>query len=154
LSLLLLAYTAAGQGVKKVEPEDLVGMWKMIPLPAGANLNEVDNWPLPNQWFGFFDDGRFVSYHNSSDDEYSVEDISSLFKLLRSSGAKYGEDLGYITIEYPEFPGQPEYWMVDQAVEDSTFGLIEMKKGDVLMGLMNGGDGTRPVYFRHLRRLE
>jgi len=130
--------------------QELVGFWKMIELPNKAELNKVNPWPLPYQWFGFYDNGKVYSMMNSKDDVLTPADLGDIFKIFSpASTPNYKLDGQFITIDNPDVKDYLEVWGINILGKD--VGSVA-KKGDIVMTLDDGKGNV--VYYRLLRRIK
>ncbi len=130
--------------------EDLIGFWKLVPL-NDPSINEVDPWPLPYQWFGFYPDGRLVSMGKTEDASYSKDELDEIFSAMKESAPIYSCEDSWLVVENQDGSGMAELW------GKNIFTYRAGKKnnepyeiGDVVMSLAAADDG-RPIYFRWLR---
>lgn len=145
----LQAEEAAG---RSATCDDLVGFWKLVPL-NDASINEVDPWPLPYQWFGFYEDGRLVTMGRTEDADYSANELDEILSVMKESAPKYYCDESWLIVEYQDGSGLSELW--GKNIFTRRAGLNNKQPfeiGDVVMSLSAVDDG-RPMYFRWLRQL-
>jgi hypothetical protein len=130
--------------------EDLIGFWKLVPL-NDSSINEVDPWPLPYQWFGFYPDGRMVSMGKTEDASYSKGELDEILTAMKASAPKYRCEDSWLLVEYQDGSGIGEVW--GKNIFTRRAGLKNKEPfeiGDVVMSLSATDDG-RPMYFRWLR---
>lgn len=129
--------------------QQLIGFWKMVEFPK-KELNQVNPWPLPYQWFAFYEDGKVYSMMTSQGSNYTAEDLDEIFKTLPNSKTpNYKLQGQFVTIDNPEIKNYQELWGVNLFAKDIE-GLA--KKGDLIMTLDDGKGNV--VYYRLLRRVE
>jgi hypothetical protein len=129
--------------------EQLIGFWKMVEWP-NPKSQKVNPWPLPFQWFAFYEDGRFVSMMNSKDEQTTAAQLNEVFSLFEANKTPKFNHLGqFIEITNPDIEGYKEVWGINIFTRDvGEF----VKKGDIVMSLA-GQDGSA-IYYRLLRRIE
>ena len=130
-------------------PEQIIGYWKLIEWPNPKAI-KVNPWPLPYQWFAFYEDGSLLSMMKSEDENLSASDLESIFMILRSGAPQYHGEEDFLIVENPNIIGYMEMWGMNLYEKDYK---DLAKKGDLVMSLA-GGDEGRPVYFRLLRKLK
>ena len=157
LSLILLVHAASALPAEEVAGrtatcEELVGFWKMVPL-NDVSINEVDPWPLPYQWFGFYEDGRMVTMGKTEDVDYSAEALDEVLSTMKESAPIYYCDEPWLVVEYQDGSGLGESW--GKNIFTRRAGLDNKRPfevGDIVMSLV-AVDGGRPLYFRWMRKL-
>jgi len=125
-------------------PKEIIGFWKMVPLKK-PEINKINPWPLPYQWFAFYPDGRLISMGKTDDKSYTIKELKEIFSSAKSSALRYRWEKNFLIVEYPDAPGKFEVWGMNLFRKDSNFS----KKGDLVMTLA-GGKKMEPVYYRHL----
>jgi len=126
------------------QPDEVLGFWKMVPIDK-PELNKVNPWPLPYQWFAFYPDGHFVSMAKTENVEYNRKQLEAIFEVMKADSPRYSWRQNFLLIEYPDVPGKFEMWGVNIFRKDVRFA----RAGDLMMTLAGGEDGA-PVYYRHL----
>ena len=145
LVLVVLSIGAQANSVGGVpSPKEIVGYWKMVPIDK-PELNKVNPWPMPYQWFGFYSDGSLVSMGKTENGVYTRDELSSIFAEVKPSAAKYYWQGEMLIIQNSGSTNQSEVWGVNIFRKDVRFA----KMGDLIMTLAGGKDGS-PVYYRHL----
>ena len=130
--------------------EQLIGTWKMIKWPK-SEMNKVNPWPLPYQWFYFDENRKVYSMMNSSDDELTSKELIEVFDILPKDGTPNFELSGqYVTIDNPENKEYQELWGVNLFMKDVGF----VKKGDIVMTLDDGNRNGTVIYYRLLRKVK
>ncbi len=129
--------------------QQLVGFWKMVELPK-KGVNQVEPWPLPYQWFAFYEDGKVYSMMTSEDGNHTAKELDELFKMLpKSRTPNYTYDGQFMTIDNPDVKNYQELWGVNLFAKD----VEELaKKGDMIMSLDDGNGNA--IYYRLLRRVK
>lgn len=121
----------------------------MVELPK-KEVNQVDPWPQPYQWFAFYEDGKVYSMMTSMDGSHTAKELDELFKTLpKSRTPNYTYDGRFMTIDNPDIKNYQEVWGVNLFARDVE-GLA--KKGDIIMSLDDGNGNA--IYYRLLRRVE
>ena len=129
--------------------QQLIGFWKMVEFPK-KEMNQVDPWPLPYQWFAFYEDGKVYSMMTSQDNNYTAEDLNDIFTILPSSQTpNYNLQGQFLTIDNPGIKNYQELWGVNLFAKDIE-GLA--KKGDLIMTLDDGKGNV--IYYRLLRKVK
>ena len=135
---------AGGPPVK----QQLIGFWKMIELP-NKELNKVNPWPLPYQWFGFYENGKIYSIMEEKDSNYSSNDLDKIFRdLPKEKAQNFNLTDQFLTINNLENKNHQELWGVNIFAADIE-GLA--KKGDLIMTLDDGKGEVK--YYRLLRKI-
>lgn len=132
---------------------EVVGYWKMVQMTETTRqqINKVDPWPQPSQWFVFYDDGR---YNSAQADErgaqITVKDLDMSFATGPSQQFEFLESHGIYRIRHPE--GISQYWVI--VICDKAFYMIDsrIEPGDLVMALLN--KNGEKIYYRQLRRME
>lgn len=130
------------------EPQEIIGFWKMVPLDK-PEINKVNPWPMPYQWFAFYPDGHLVSMGKTEDTDYSRKDLEVLFSMIKEKAPIYHWQDNFLIVQYPDLPGEYEVWGMNIFRKDTRIS----KKGDLIMSLA-GGKNMEPVYYRLLRPLK
>lgn len=131
--------------------KELVGFWKMIPLPNKA-INKVNPWPLANQWFQFTKDGKIYSMMLSENKAYSANKLAAIFKVLpKERTPNYKLQGPFVMIDNPGIKNYKELWGTNIFGKDIS-GLA--KKGDLIMTLDDGTQTGKVIYYRLLRRVK
>ena len=131
---------------------EVIGYWKMIQMPEETRqkINQIDPWPLPYQWFIFYDDGRYNSAQSSSGSQVTVGDLDRFFSGKENkSRFEFLENHGYFRITQPGEISQ--YWAITVCDEAHDFRGSHFEAGDLLMMLVN--KNGEQVYYRHVRRM-
>ena len=133
---------------------EVVGYWKMVQMTEATRrqINKMDPWPQPYQWFVFYDDGRYnsaLALKGGSqmtaaelENNFSTGPNQSRFEFIENS------EIYRITQ-----PGEiPQYWVI--AICDKALYLRDSRfeAGDLLMALIN--KNGEQVYYRQLRRMQ
>ncbi|MBO6535458.1 MAG: hypothetical protein JJ966_04500 [Balneolaceae bacterium] len=128
--------------------DELIGFWKLQELPP--DMNKVNPWPLPYQWFGFYENGKLYTMMNTEDEDYSVEDLKEIFSALPEEKTPNFVHQGqFLTVDQPEMQDYLELWGVNIFYKD--VGKFA-KKGDLIMSLDDGNGEV--IYYRLLRKIE
>ena len=127
----------------------LIGSWKLIEWP-NPDVQKVNPWPMPYQWFAFYEDGRFLSMMNSNDDDYTKKELDLIFSALPSNSPKFELKGQFMTVENPEIEGYFELWGMNIFTRDMK---QVVKKGDLVMSLADP-ETLEPIYFRLLRKVK
>ena len=125
-------------------PKEILGFWKMVPLNK-PEINRINPWPQPYQWFAFYDDGSFVSMAKTEGQTLTAKDLKKLFSPVKLNSPRYSWKNNYLIVEYKNMPGKYEIWGINIFRKDSRIS----KKGDIIMSLADGKT-MKPIYFRHL----
>jgi hypothetical protein len=133
--------------------EDLVGLWKVVPLDHADEIDKVNPWPLSYQWFRFSKDGTVRSMMKSKDADYSTDELNKALDVFASvASPRYSWEQGYLVIRYPNMEAI-DVWKVYiymRNVINNKVGVI--LKGDVMMEMV-GEKEHAYVYFRRMRKL-
>jgi hypothetical protein len=133
--------------------EDLIGLWKVVPLDHADEIDKVNPWPLAYQWFRFSKDGTVRSMMVSKDANYSPAELDKALDVFASAASpRYSWEQGYLVIRYPNMEAI-DVWKVYVYVRNvinNKAGVI--LKGDVMMEMV-GEKEHAYVYFRRMRRL-
>lgn len=151
LIIVLFGFAPASCSSDKGGPpksDEIIGFWKMEKWPK-PKMNKVNPWPLPYQWFAFYEDGRFVSMMKTEDNNYTPKELSEVFDALPFKSPQYQLKGQFLVVRNPNNPGYSELWGVNLFAKDVN-PLI--KKGDLVMSLAGGKNGA-PVYYRLLRKI-
>ena len=128
---------------------DLIGFWKMVKWP-NPEKNLVNPWPLPYQWFAFYEDGRFLSMMKKENNNYSKSELKEIFSALQVfDSPKYQLKGQFLIVNNPSIKNYKEIWGVNIFSKD--IGPVA-KKGDLIMSLAGRKNGA-PVYYRLLRKV-
>jgi hypothetical protein len=131
--------------------KELVGFWKMIPLPNKA-VNKVNPWPLAYQWFQFTESGKLYSMMLSDNNEYSSSELAATFKVLpKNTTPNYKVQGQFVTIDNPSVKNYKEIWGTNIFAKDIE-GVA--KAGDLIMTLDDGTNTGKVIYYRLLRRIK
>ncbi len=150
----LVASASLAQPGQFATKKDVVGYWEMIPIPAAKEINQVDPWPMPYQWFAFYEDGTLATMGLSEYEPQTAKSLEEVFIILKGSRFAWEfEPSGFLMVTSPTISGYQEAWGVNVITEETKLGSMEVKPGDLLMTLAGGEDGG-PLYFRHLRRVQ
>jgi hypothetical protein len=127
----------------------------MIELPK-KDLNKINPWPLPYQWFYFDGNGKVYSMMASENKEYSVKELKEIFSLLpKEKTPNYVLSGQFLLIDNPEINGYLEIWGINLFAQDIK-GLA--KKGDLIMTLDESRKKEQVtgnvVYYRLLRPIK
>ena len=134
--------------------DEIIGFWKLVPLPKEASdkLNKVNPWPQTYQWFGIYDDGKMFSFMSSKDQNISAKELDQTFKALPSSLA-YKYENGFLMVKNEEIKNYGELWGVNyMLVETKIGGVLPVSQGDLMMSLQ-GTKEQGVIYYRHLRKI-
>lgn len=128
--------------------KQLLGVWKLKKLP-NEQMNKVNPWPLPFQWFYFNESGKVYSMMKTEDEEYTAKELIEIFELFPAEKIpNYKLSGQFITINNPEIENHSELWGGNIFAKD--FGLA--KKGDLVMTLDDGNGQV--IYYRFLEKVE
>lgn len=131
--------------------KQLVGYWKMIPLPNKA-VNKVNPWPMAYQWFQFTESGKLYSMMLSDSKEYTSSELAATFKVLpKNTTPNYKVQGQFVTIDNPIAKNYREIWGTNIFAKDIE-GIA--KKGDLIMSLDDGTNTGKVIYYRLLRRVK
>ena len=131
--------------------KELVGFWKMIPLPNAA-MNKVNPWPQEFQWFEFTEKGKVYSMMKTKNGEYTSSELTTVFKVLpKEKTPNYRIQGQFVIIDNPEIKNYKEIWGTNMFAKDIE-GIA--KKGDLIMTLDDGTQTGKVVYYRLLRRIK
>lgn len=125
-------------------PEEVVGFWKMVPVPK--EMQKVNPWPLPYQWFGFYKNGRLVSMATSEDSDLSAKELEEIFANASQGAPRYSWKDDFLIVDYGF---EKELWGMNLFSKDFKF----IMSGDLMMSLA-GEEDLKPVYYRLLRRVK
>lgn len=129
---------------------ELLGYWKMIEFPY-PKKNKVNPWPLPYQWFAFYDDGSFYSVMSSKDENLSSKELKASFSVFtKEMSPQYKLTGQFIIIQYPDIKNYEQLWGINIFRKDLN---ETIKKGDMIMSLADSKDG-KPIYYRLLRKIK
>ncbi len=151
LLFLFISYSGLSQEVPGGPPSkgELIGYWKMVEWP-NPDVQKINPWPLPYQWFAFYKDGKVMSMMQTEDLDVSSKDLELVFSSLPTKNTPFYELKGqFLTIKNPEIKGYVELWGVNIFTRD----MGSVKAGDLVMSLANHKTGE-PVYYRLLRKVE
>lgn len=128
--------------------EQLFGVWVMIDIPNSKEINKVNPWPMPYQWFYFSEEGKFFSMMKTESDFVSAKDLIEVYDVFSKDQIPNYQYYGQvITIDNPEIENYQELWGVNIFTQDYAFA----KKGDLIMTLDDGKGEV--IYHRLLRKL-
>lgn len=131
--------------------KELVGFWKMIPLPNKA-VNKVNPWPMAYQWFQFTENGKLYSMMLSDSKEYSTSELTTIFKTLpKDKTPNYILQGQFVIIDNPTIKNYKEIWGTNIFAKDIE-GVA--KAGDLIMTLDDGTRTGKVIYYRLLRRIK
>lgn len=131
--------------------KELVGFWKMIPLPNPA-VNKLNPWPLAYQWFEFTESGKLYSMMLSDSKEYSSSELAATFKVLsKDKTPNYKVQGQFVIIDNPNTKNYKEIWGTNIFAENIE-GVA--KTGDLIMTLDDGSLTGKVIYYRLLRRVK
>ena len=160
LGLLLLACLALGANLAKAEdpfgraatPAEVIGAWERMPYPAAVakEINRVNAWPLPFQYFLMLEDGR-INWIMSRARQIGLTRQGLLETLERLPWNRYKARPGRMEIDYPASPEIRESWRIDIVTRDLLVVGLPHRKGDLVMSLEVGG--SEIIYYRTLRKL-
>ena len=131
---------------------ELVGFWRLVPLDD-PTINKVNPWPLPFQWFAFYEDKHLVSMMTTEDSTYSREQLAAIFEPLREGAPTYRCEGPWLVVEYPQGQGAPEVW--GKNIFTRRAGLnnpTPFERGEIVLTLSDRG-GSEMMYFRRLRKV-
>lgn len=134
--------------------EELVGYWKLVPIPSefAQKVNKVNPWPLPYQWFAIYNDGKMFSYMSSSDKKLKASELEEAFKVIPAN-MTYEFNSGFMTISYSDVKNIKELWGVNIIKKEVKIkGVAPALPGDIVMSLQ-GSQKDGVIYYRHLRKL-
>ncbi|MGO1117929.1 hypothetical protein ACTL6U_04460 [Rhodovibrionaceae bacterium A322] len=132
------------------KPNEIIGYWKLKEWPK-KDLNKVNPWPLPFQYFAFFEDGRYASIMMSADKEVQPESLDAVKATFGEKLPTYRWVKNFIVVTNPEIENYREIWGMNifrTKVDGLPFG-----KGDLVMSLAGGKKGNA-VYYRWLTPIE
>ena len=128
---------------------ELTGYWKMIEFPD-PKKNKVNPWPLPNQWYAFYEDGKLNSVMSSNDEKISVKELKETFSTFsKTESPKYELKGQFIIVEYPNIKNYKQIWGINIFKKDIG---KSFKDGDIVMSLADSKTGA-PIYYRLLRKM-
>lgn len=130
---------------------DVVGYWKLIPWsPELAAKNLSNPWPLPYQYFAFYENGQMFSHMSTHSTDHTHGSLDRLHGMIPHT-VRYRFDQGFMVVTREDQPGQDERWGVNLIAQDFSSGGTDFKTGDLVMSLDDGQGNV--VYRRLLRRL-
>lgn len=142
---LFITFTANASGVGgPPTPSEIIGLWKMVPL-SNPEINKINPWPSPYQWFAFYKDGRVASMGQTEDIDFSRNELQSILDEVKNNAPTYTWQNNFLIISQPGSSDKNEVWGVNIFRKDTSFA----KTGDLIMTLAGGITGA-PVYYRHL----
>lgn len=131
--------------------KELVGFWKMIPLPNKV-VNKVNPWPMAFQWFQFTGNGKLYSLMLSDSKEYSSSELATIFKALpKNTTPNYLLQGQFVIIDNPTIKNYREIWGTNIFAKNIE-GVA--KAGDLIMTLDDGTHTGKVMYYRLLRRVK
>jgi hypothetical protein len=146
---------------------EVVGYWKMVQMTDATRqqINKVDPWPLPHQWFVFYDDGRYNSMQQeviakqpelaAKDEQMTVKELDMHFATGPSQQYELLESHGIYRIRHPE--GLSQFWVIWICDKEFYIKDSRVEAGDLLMALLSQNVESKnvsKVYYRQLRRME
>ena len=149
---VLIGAACAGQPPGRfATTQDVMGFWEMLPLNNAEHVNKVNPWPLPYQWFGFYEDGTLASMARTERASYSRDQLAAILDVVKASAPKFSWSKGLMVVRYPSLPWATEYWVVHLNTAGLELQIGKLRPGDLVMTLVDR-EG-KPVYYRVLRRL-
>ena len=145
--------SAASKKFRVASISEVIGHWQMVQMPEATRqkINKVDPWPLPYQWFIFYDDGRYNSAQSDSGAQVTVEELDQYFAT--GPNQSRFEFLGNKGIYRITQPGEiSQYWAIIVCHEALDFRGSRFEVGDLLMMLYDKNGEV--VYNRHVRRMQ
>lgn len=132
------------------ETKDLIGYWKMVPIPNADKVNKVNPWPQPYQWVAFLENGKVYSMMTDTDYDYTPEMLKQIFDVLPAAKTpNYVHNGQFLTIDSKEIKDYQELWGVNLfAMDVKSF----IKAGDLMMTLDDGSGNV--IYYRLLRKIK
>ena len=144
--LIFSSFTFASDSGGPPTKDELYGIWKLKEWP-NPSANKVNPWPLPYQWFAIYEDGRILSMMTTEYIDYSYIELDKIFSSLEFPPPTYEYNGQFLFVTDPSIPNYKEIWGVNLfAINVGNF----VKKGDLIMSLAGGDDGS-PVYYRFAR---
>jgi hypothetical protein len=150
-SIFLSRSSVADDPGRFATKDDVIGFWKMLPLKSPEKVNKVNPWPLPYQWFAFYEDGSLTSMASTEDKVLSRKELAEAFDIVKSSAPRYSWSNGFMVVTYLS-PPSTEHWGVNIVTSNLELSIGKLQPGDLIMTLAGGSDGG-PVYYRILRKV-
>lgn len=149
ISFSAMAQSDAGGPPKK---EDLIGYWKMKNVEKLEKMNGENPWPQKYQWFAFYENGKIFSMMTEQDYNYTSQELKVIFDVLpKEKVPNYSLQGQFVLINNPEIKGYEETWGVNLFAKDINDFL---KKGNLLMTLVDGSENGKVIYYRLLERIK
>ena len=134
------------------KPDEVVGFWEMVPFAHPEAINSTNPWSLPHQSFAFYADGIAASVHSTAYRPRSAQSLKAVLDPIKDRSPRYAWKNGFLVITSREEGVADEIWAVNIFLQQSVVRDDTFFPGDLLMSLEDGVS-SKPVYYRHLRRL-
>lgn len=83
------------------EPEEIIGIWEMIPLPFEQRINNVNPWPAKYQYYYISHDGKFCNIGLSGSSikvDGTYKDFKKVFETNKKSCFDYSYKKNYFFV--------------------------------------------------------
>lgn len=156
MPILLLPYTSlSSEDFTAIHnTNQVIGCWKKINFPESVakKMNKIDPYPLPYQWYCFFEGGAFFSMHSNNEESYSTSQLIEESKIFPSVEEYSIPSASLIVIDHKEAK-QTTNWVSSIIASDWPLAGIHLKEGDLLMTIRNPNTG-QDVYSRFLTKIK
>ena len=153
-ALFALSLGAKADNLPVQSMKDIEGCWERIVFsePVKKQMNPVEPWPAPYQWFCFEADGTYSSVMSTQPIKTSATELRQAFKALPKSFRYTVEPNGFIKTE--ALNGQETYYWASAFLgQDVNFDNKTLRKGTLIMSIPSE-DGSTGIYWRYLNRVK
>lgn len=154
LALLAIPYSAHADNTPLKSAKDIEGCWERVVFSEAVKkqMNPVDPWPAPYQWFCFDADGTYSSLMSTNPSKISAAELRSMFKTLPQTFRYAVLPKGFVKTE--AINGQETYyWASGFLGQDTYFDNQIIRKGTLIMSVPSQ-DGKTGIYWRYLTRVQ
>lgn len=130
--------------------DEIIGYWKQKKWPK-STMNKVNPWPLPFQYFAFYEDGHYVTIMSSSDNPVTPDSLDQLKSTFGAESPNFKWLGKFIMITNPAIDNYSEIWGMNIIRKMDT--RLPFGEGDLVMSLAGKNNGSA-IYYRWLTRMK
>ena len=153
LSLLYPAMIIA-QNVPVVRADEIIGCYELIGFSKDARkeINEIDPWPIPYQWFCFEPDGTLYTMGSTKYEKLTSKSLHEIFKELPKDITYTILQPGIIKTEQKSV-NQNLIWGGNFMGNTVLFDQTVFEKGTFIMSIFSQ-EKQKNIYYRYLKKLD
>jgi len=156
LSFFCLVYPAIilAQNAPVERADDIIGCYEKINFSEEAQkqINDIEPWPMPYQWFCFESDGTLYTMGSNRYEKHSSKSLREIFKVLPKDITYTIIQPGIIKTEQKSV-NQTLIWGGNFMGAAVLFDQTVFEKGTFFMSIFSPKK-QKNIYYRYLKKLD